>query len=124
MLAVTFLILGLFAVRMAAQHEQHSMGAQPQQESKSPPTMPGGMAMCQHMMAQQEVSDLIDNAVRTFETARRETDPAALKSKLAEHSALLKELQTKMAQARCPMQQGMGSGEMTCPMMGGGQKPE
>lgn len=66
-------------------------------------TMPGhdqmqgmGSQQMQHMMAQhEEMEKLIDQLVKDFTALENEKDPAVLKEKLAEDSALVKQLQTK-----------------------------
>jgi hypothetical protein len=49
------------------------------------------------MMGQTETGKLVDQLVKSFTAIEAEKDPAALKGKLAEHGALLKELQTKFS---------------------------
>jgi hypothetical protein len=119
MMMTTALAAGLLiAAAAAAQHEQHSAP-----HGSSPAgTMSGGMA-CQMMSGEmscphQEMKTLVGELVTSFEAIRGEQDPAALKSKLAAHEALLKQLQAK-SQEKCPMMEMMGQ-QMTHPM-GSGQ---
>ena len=79
--------LPLFVFRVAAQHSEH-----PQGSMMSPDMMP----QHQQMMSQhQELGGLIDQLSRSFAELENEKDSAVLKSKLAEHGALLKQLQSK-----------------------------
>jgi hypothetical protein len=83
----TFLVTGA-----AAQHEGHTMPAT--DKSAAAPVkdeMKGGM-MAEHA----EAAKLADQLVNSFAAIENETDPAALKAKLAEHGKLLKELQAKL----------------------------
>ena len=68
-------------------------------------TMPGGMP--QH----QEMTKLMDQVAKSAAALEKETNPTALKKKVAEHAALVKQLQTQFQQ--CPEQCGQaGSGPM------------
>ena len=86
-----------------------------------PGEMHGGMAMGREkmsgdMMAQhQETAKLIDRIVNDFAAIENEKGPAALKSKLAEHGALLKELQGKIKECMttCPMMNSTMGGNMS-----------
>jgi hypothetical protein len=88
--------------QVAAQHEERH----PRQNSgKSEAPMSGGMMspdmMGEHqkMMTQhQEIGKLLDQLVNGFPAMENEKDPSLLKQKLAEHGALLKELQSKFHQ--------------------------
>lgn len=69
--------------------------------------MSGSMMMHSQMMKDQnETKALVDQLMKNFAAIEAEKDPTALKSKLAEHGALLKELQTKV-QARSQMMDQM-----------------
>jgi hypothetical protein len=89
---------GLLIARLPAQHEQH----QPQASPPAP---------------QSETAKLVDELAKSLEAISEgigaETDPAALNAKLAEHGALLKELQAKVqAQShRMEMMQQMKGGQ-------------
>jgi hypothetical protein len=72
------------------------------------------------MMAQhQETAKLLDHVVASFAAIEAEKDPAALKTKLTEHGALLKQLQSK-SQESMSMMGKMQEHMKTCPMMIGG----
>ncbi len=83
--------LSLFGIRVAAQqsgHEQSGMMS------------PDVMAQHQQMMSQhEELRSLIDQLSQSFASLENEKDPAVLKRKLAEHGALLKQLQSKFQQS-------------------------
>jgi hypothetical protein len=70
--------------------------------------MSGGMMsqMPQMMMGQNETSKLVDQLAKSFAAMEAEKDPVALRTKLTEHGALLKELQTKV-QAQSHMMEMM-----------------
>ena len=74
----------LFVIRVAAQHSEH-----PQEGMMSPDMM------TQH----QELGKMIDQLNKSFAALENEKDPAVLKNKLAEHGALLKQLQSKFQQS-------------------------
>jgi hypothetical protein len=84
--------------------------------------MQGGMAMCSQMMTQhQEMATLTQKILDSFASLQNEKDPATLQKKLAEHGALLKELQTKESTMQtCPMMQGGQMGNMPGGMQGMG----
>jgi len=114
---------GLLIARLPAQHEQHQPQASPpapQTDTKQASKMMSGGMMSQMpmmMMAQSETAKLVDELAKSLEAISEgigaETDPAALKAKLAEHGALLKELQAKVqAQShRMEMMQQMKGGQ-------------
>lgn len=86
--------LSLLVIRVAAQHSEHH------------PDHQGGMMssdmMSQHqqMMSQhQELRTLIDQLNQSYAALENEKNPAVLKSKLAEHGALLKQLQSKFQES-------------------------
>ena len=86
-------------------HAQHMMKGGTGQRMMS-----GGMA-CQMMSGEmscphKEMKALVGELVKSFEAIRSEQDPRTLKSKLAAHETLLKQLQAKS--------------DEKCPMMGGG----
>jgi hypothetical protein len=100
----------------AQQQQRHPEQAKPETGPQAGPMMSGGMmsgmAMCQQMMTggtmcpHQELKSLVQQVVTSFEGIQNEKNPAALQNKLAEHGALLKELQSKI-QAGCPMMDRM-----------------
>ena len=115
----------LFVTGAVAQHEEHHQDqpatpADKTDTGKPGGSMPGGM-MPQMMMGQNETAKLVDQLVKSFPAIETEKDPAALKAKLAEHEALLKELQAKIqAQSHMmDMMQHMMQNMMGGSMMGG-----
>ena len=94
--------LSLFVIRVAAQHLEHPQGGM---------MSPDMMTQHQQMMSQhQELAKMIDQLNKSFAALENEKDPAVLKNKLAEHGALLKQLQSTF-------QQGAGMRGMTGQMM-------
>ena len=90
--------LSLFVIRVAAQYSEHPQGGMMSQDM---------MAQHQQMMSQhQELGKLIDRLNTSFAALEDEKNPTLLKKKLAEHGALLKELQSKFQQNSGMM--GMG----------------
>ena len=96
--------VGLFVTGALAQHEGHQ--AAPAADKGDTAKM-GGM-----MAAHDETGKLVDELVKNFEAIQAEQAPAALQEKLAEHSKLLHELQTKIHDQAKMM-------EMMHQMMGG-----
>src|SRR3990172_7855091 len=83
--------LSLFVFRVAAQHSEHPPGGM---------TSPDMMPQHEQMMSQhQETAKVIDQLVNSFSALENEKDPAVLKNKLAEHGALLKQLQSKFQES-------------------------
>lgn len=110
-LSTGLLVNGAVAV---AQHEQHHSGQAPADNHE---TMPGKMP--QMMTTQQEVSTLADQLLKSFARIENEKDPAALSKQLAEHGALLKELETKIQGQSQMMEKMRGHMMMMGRMMGG-----
>ena len=99
--------LSLFVFRVAAQHSEHPQGGM---------TSPDMMPQHQQMMSQhQELGNLIDQLTKSFAALEIEKDPAVLKTRLAEHGALLKQLQSKFQQSSGMM--GMTGQSMEHSMM-------
>jgi hypothetical protein len=101
----------LFVGAAAAQHDQH------QAEPGAPPEKAGAggthmmMAQMPHMMAgHDEIVKLAEKLQNSFAAIEAEKDPAALKAKLDEHGALLKELRVKL-QAHAQMMNTVMGGE-------------
>jgi hypothetical protein len=106
-------VLGAFAVGAVAQHEEHhpqGQGSQPQsQTAPSQPGAPGMMGMMGQMTKHhQQMSDLMNKLMGSMAAIQNEKDPEALKSKLAEHSSLLKEMHDQMMQQGTMMQNMSG----------------
>jgi hypothetical protein len=95
-------VLGAFAVVAVAQRE----GQPSQSLSQTAPSQPGAGMMSGGMMGKmgqmskhhQQMSDLMNKLMESMTAIQKEKDPEALKSKLAEHSALLKEMHDQMMQ--------------------------
>ena len=82
--------LSLFVIRVAAQHSEHQQGGM---------MSPDMMAQHQQMISQhQEMRNLIDQLNKSFAALEIEKDSTLLKKMLAEHGALLKQLQSKFQQ--------------------------
>ena len=89
--SLVFAALSVFVIRVAAQHSEHQQGGM---------TSPDMMSQHQQMMSQhQELGTLIDQLTKSFAALEIEKDPAVLKTRLAEHGALLKQLQSKFQQS-------------------------
>ena len=101
-------VLGVFGLGAVAQHEEHHpQGQVSQPQAQTPPGQPGtpgmmsgGMMGMMGQMANhhQQMSDLMNKLMESMAALQNEKDPEALKSKLAEHSALLKEMHDQMTQ--------------------------
>jgi hypothetical protein len=120
-IAISFLVatLAAFAAGVAAQ----SAG----QTTEPSPGMMGRGMMGQGMMGpmmshHQQMSELMNKLTQSMAALESEKDPAALKSKLAEHRALLEQMRTQMTQ-QSGMMQRMAAQAGNCPMMGEGNQP-
>lgn len=88
-----------FAVNLAAQQAQTKgkMGSGPMDH------------MAEHMAEMKgehrEMAQLVEKITQSFAAIQSEKDPAALSAKLAAHSALLKELETKVQAGSKMMEQ-------------------
>ena len=105
-------ILALFAGGMLAQDAPKSAPQSTQQmKAKMQEKMKGGgMGMMGQMMAgHDEISKLVTQLKESAAAMRAEKDPAALQTKLAQHAALIDQLQAKMS-AQHSMMQGMMQG--------------
>ena len=85
---------GLFVTGAVAQHDEHH--SDPAAPGVKTGGMMAGKTMPQMMAGQVETGKLVDRLVESFAAIEAEKDPAALKAKLTEHAALLKELQAKV----------------------------
>lgn len=114
---------GLFVTGAVAQHEDlHNDQATPPAD-KADTGKTGGMTsgnmmtqMPKMMVSQTEIGKLVDQLTKSFAAIEAEKDPAALKAKLGEYGALLKELESKVQSQSHMMQHVMGGS-----MMGGTQ---
>jgi hypothetical protein len=83
----------------------------------------GMMGMMGQMTAHhQQMSTLINNLMQSMAAIQSEKDPEALKSKLARHQALLKEMQSQMMQQGNRMQMMSGQVNQYCPAQGDAAK--
>jgi hypothetical protein len=107
--------LAAFALAKAARHPQQDSRDQSTQD-QSKPGMPGGGitspemirsgrgmmdggVMTSRMMAhRQEMGETMNKLIESMTAIENETDPAALKSRLAEHRALLEQMRNQMTQ--------------------------
>lgn len=87
---------GLFVTGAVAQHEEHHQDQAAPPADKIDTAKTGGMMSGNMMMGQNETGKLVEQLMRSFAAIEAEKDPAALREKLAEHGALLKDLQTKV----------------------------
>lgn len=117
LMAVVLLLSGSRAI---AQHSQHQ---QPAQAVSKTDTKAKPMATEDMMSHHREMVELVDQLRKSLDTLESEKEPSAMKQKLAEHRALLDQLQTKMKHGSEMMQQ-MNEHMKTCPMMGSGHKHE
>jgi len=76
-----------------------------------------GMAMGQMMARHQQMTETMNKLMQSMTAIQNEKDPAALKSKLAEHRALLEQMRNGMMQQDGMMQNMMQR------MMGGSTLP-
>jgi hypothetical protein len=121
-LIVVLAAAAVFVGRSAAQHENHQAAPSSPQtgatDTGKTGMMSGGMMSQMPMMMQdqKDLATLVDRLQQSFAAIEAEKDPAALRTKLAEHGAMLKELQTKVEAEshRMEMMHQMMSG----PMMG------
>jgi hypothetical protein len=79
--------------------------------------MGGGMSGMMGQMGthHQEMTTLMNKLMETMKAIQTEKDPAALKSKLAEHQALLEQMQSHMTQQGKMMQMMPGQVKQVCP---------
>jgi hypothetical protein len=95
----------------AAQSGQAAEPADKSDTGKAGGMMSGGM-MSMMTKEQEDTSKLVERIMKSFAAIEAEKDPRLVKEKLAEHGALLKELEAKV-QAHAQMM------EMMHPLMGG-----
>ncbi len=97
-------------VVIAAQHPEHNP-AQPTPKAESKAAKPGAM-----MTLHQEMHTFVDQLIQSFTALEQEKDPEVLKKKMAEHRALLQQLQSKLKQ--CSETMGKMRKHMKkCPML-------
>lgn len=115
---------GLLVTDGMAQHNEHHPDQAALTGKAATGTMGGMMAhenmMSQMMTEQNETGKLVDRLMTSLTVIEQEKNSTARKQKLAEHGALLKELQGKVqAQTKMMdmMQHMMGTGVMNGKMM-------
>jgi hypothetical protein len=102
----------LFAFRVTSQQSEHHQGGMMSQDM---------VTQHQNMMSQhREMGTLIDQLLKSVAALENEKDPVLLKKELAEHAALLKELQSKFQQNSAMM--GKGQMDEHSMMMQHGEK--
>lgn len=115
---------GLLVTGAVAQHEKDHSDQTSGPADKNKMTMSAKMP--QMITTQQEVSTLANQLLKSFAAIENEKDPIVLQKKLAEHGALLKELQPKLQGQSQMMEkmhgQMMMMGHMMGSMMGDEQK--
>ena len=129
-------VLSLFGVGAAAQQAQIPSQGQTNQNQSAPVVRGTGKGMmgtqgAGRMMGtmnqmnahHQQMSDLMNKLMQSMAAIQNEKDPAALKAKLAEHSALLKQMHDEMMQQGTRMQSMPGMMMQNCPMASGDAKP-
>ena len=109
---------GLLVTGAGAQYEQHHSDQTSAPADKDKMMMTPGK-MPQMMTTQQEVTTLANQLLKSFAAIENEKDPVVLQKKLAEHGALLKELQTKLQEQSQVMEKMRGQMIMMGHMMGG-----
>ena len=87
--------------------------------------MDGGMTgmMGQMTTHHQQMSTLMNKLMQSISAIQSEKDPAALKSKLAKHQALLDQMHSQMMQQGKMMQMMSGQKKQSCPGAGDTSKP-
>ena len=115
---------GLLVTGAMAQHDEHHPDQAAPTDKAATGMMDGkmmsGNMMSQMMTGQNETGKLVDRLMTSLTAIEQEKNSTARKQKLAEHGALLKELQTKVqAQTKMMdmMQHMMGTGRMNGKMM-------
>ena len=93
------LVASLTAQTDASKDKMGQMKAKMQQKmaAKGDDAKMAGM-MGEMMAHHSEITQLVDKLAQSFAAVQAEKDPTALAKKIAEHGALLKELQAKMAE--------------------------
>ncbi len=124
--------LSVFSVTAVAQHTQHHPQQQATQEQSKPGMMGHGMTgqgmmgpgmMGQQMMARhQDMAKMMDQLMQSMAGMENAKDMSAMKTRLAEHRALLEQIHEKMMQQGKMMPQ-MVDRMKNCPMMGQKDKP-
>lgn len=117
--SILAVILSVFAVGGLTRSSGQNSRDQSTQDQSKPEMMGQGM-MGGGMMGQmtthhQEMSTLMNKLMQSMTAIQNEKDPTALKSKLAEHNTLLKEMHDQMMQQGTMMQNVSGEMMKSCP---------
>jgi hypothetical protein len=127
LLAVALLAIGFWAVpqRLSAnqtQQDQSNQGMMGQGQGQGMMNQGQGMTgggmngmMGQMTTHHQEMTTLMNKLMESMKAIQTEKDPAALKSKLAEHQALLEQMRGHMMQQGKMMQMMPGQVKQSCP---------
>lgn len=126
-----FVVAGLastLAIGALAQQQGQTSPSQPQpgMMGQGQKMMGGGMMM--GMMDQmtthhQQMTELMNKLMQNMTAIQNEKDPAALKTKLAEHQALLQQMREQMTQHGGMMHNMSGQIQQNCPMMSNAPPP-
>ena len=110
--SVVYLLAPAILLLIATGRAQSS-GRPPAQMPDNCP-MYSSTAAQQNMPMHQDVTKLIDQVQKSAIALQKETNPVALKKKIADHVALVKELQQKFQQCseHCNQMMQMGPGAM------------
>ena len=112
-LIAAFVGTGLFVFALGAAAQNGQEPAKPGMMSQNMMGMMGMTDMMSQMTKQhKDMSDQMNKLMQSMTALQNEKDPAVLKSKLAEHAALVAQMRTRMMQAGDMMQRmsGMMSG--------------
>jgi len=128
--------LTAFVIGGAAQKSQQNSQDQTTQSQSKPGMMGGGMMgqsgvqgqgmmgggmmgmMGQMTTHHQQMSALMNKMIESMSAIQHEKDPEALKTKLAEHQALMNEMHSQMMQQGKMMQMMSGQIKTNCPVGG------
>lgn len=112
-------LLAAFAIGVAAQHSEHHPAQTPAKPEGKAESMPMGDMMAH----QQEMGKLTNQLMESFTALENEKDPSRIKTRQAEHRALLEQLQGKIKE-RADLMQKMAEHMKSCPMMKSEHKHE
>lgn len=112
--------LTMFVIGGAAQKSQQNSQDQTTQSQSNPGMMGGGMMgmMGQMTTHHQQMSALMNKMIESMTAIQNEKDPEALKSKLAEHQALMNQMRSQMNQQGNMVQMMSGQIKTSCPAGG------
>lgn len=124
-LAATLVAFGIGAAAQRSQDQSQTQPDQTTQGQSRPGMMGGGMmgVMGQMTTHHQQMSALMNKLIESMAAIQNEKDPTALKSKLAEHRALLDQMHSQMTQQGNMMQMMSGQISQNCATAGEIGKP-